>query len=121
MRDLTALKADFRVVVLFDNEKCGTDAFRVTWRLLAGIKPGTRVDVRFWQCETMKEEGNWKQLHSDLAEATAIIIAAEDDTALRSSVRLWKQVLSTETENGKLVVAVLERGIPFLLQSQPAR
>src|SRR5688572_3353341 len=113
MRDLAALKADFRVVVLFDHEKCGADAFRVTWRLLAGIKPGTRVDVRFWQCETMKEEGNWKQLHSDLAEATAIIIAAEGDTALRSAARQWRRVLAAETENGKLFVAVLERGIPF--------
>ena len=121
MRDLAALNADFRVVVLFDNEKCGVDAFRVTWRLLAGIKPGTRVDVRFWQCETMRDEGDWKQLHSDLAETTAIIIAAKDDTALRSSLRQWKRGLSAETENGRLVVAVLERGIPFFVQTQLTR
>ena len=121
MRELAALNADFRVVVLFENEKCGADAFRVTWRLLAAIKRGTRVDVRLWQCETIKDEGDWKQLHSDLADTTAIIIAAKDDTDLRSSLRQCKRGLSAETENGKLVVAVLERGIPFLLQSQLTR
>ena len=120
MRDLAAMKADFRVVVIFDNEKCGVDAFRVAWRLLAGIKPGTRVDVRLWQSETMKEEANWKQLNSDLKEATAIIIATEGDTALRSAVDQWKSGFASQTENGKLVVAVLEQGIPFLLQTEPA-
>lgn len=121
LRDLDALNPDFEVVVLFDNEKCGVDAFRATWRLLACIKPGTRVDARLWQCDTVKDQNQWQQLQSHLAKASAVIIATQGDTRLRSAVVQWSRVLFAETQLGELILAVLERGVPFLLETKPAR
>ena len=119
MRELAALNADFRVVVLFENEKCGADAFRVTWRLLAAIKRGTRVDVRLWQCETMKDEGNWKQLHSDLADATAIIIAAKDDTALRSHSDNGSEAFPPKQRTASWLSPCSNEAFPFSSRHSP--
>ena len=120
LRALAALKADFRIVVLFDSERCESDAFVVMWRLLSRIRSGTRVDVRFWQCETMKQQNDWGHLHSDLVEASAVIIATEGAIGLRPGLAQWRRYLSTETETGELVVAVRDRGLPFLLDAHLA-
>ena len=115
-RDLEALNADFRVVVISDHPECEAEAFRVTWRLLANVVPGTRVDVRFWECGTMKRSSDWHDLHADLARASAIIVAACGQAPFRSAVLACERVSTAETKFGELMVAVFERALPFLRQ-----